>query len=37
MITRQELIEEFVSPNSDLIVKRQKLDIIEEQLREAAI
>lgn len=37
MITRQELIEEFVSPSSDLIVKRQKLDIIEEQLREAAI
>lgn len=36
MITRQELIEEFVGPNSDLVVKRQKLDIIEEQLREAA-
>ena len=36
MITRQELIEEFVSPNSDLAVKRQKLDIIEEQLRIAA-
>ena len=36
MITRKELIEEFVSTNSDLAVKRQKLDIIEEQLRRAA-
>lgn len=36
MITKEELIEEFVNHKGDLMAKRQKLDIIEHQMQDAA-